>query len=183
MNTASRPRLSTPPLSMLVMGVSGSGKSHIGRLLAERTGATFIDGDDYHSRDNIAKMSRGEPLNDEDRQGWLDTLAGLYREHRQTGQPLVIGCSALKRQYRDLLRAGAADLKILYLHGSQELLLSRLNSRGQHFFAGEHMLRNQLATLEMPGDDEAIRCDIESPPDAIIDRFISELATSPDAAR
>ncbi|MEQ5858075.1 gluconokinase [Halomonas sp. EF61] len=177
MTTSSRSSGLSSPSCLLVMGVSGSGKSYIGKLLAERIDARFIDGDDHHSPDNIAKMSRGEPLTDEDRQGWLATLAGLYRKHHEQGQSLVIGCSALKRQYRDLLREGAPALEILYLHGSHEVLLERLNSRGQHFFAGEHMLRSQLATLEMPGDDEAIRCDIQMTPDAIIDDFLAQLAS------
>ncbi|MBB3189849.1 gluconokinase [Halomonas cerina] len=159
--------------SILVMGVSGSGKSHIGRRLAETLDATFIDADDHHSPANIAKMARGEPLNDEDRATWLATLSGFYRDYRAQGQPLVIGCSALKRRYRDILRQGAPDLAILYLDGSRGVLLERLDTRGDHFFAGADMLDNQLATLEPPGDDEAIRLDIRKSPQDIVDEFLA----------
>lgn len=164
------------PFSFLVMGVSGSGKSHIGRQLADKTGAVFIDADDYHSPENVAKMSRGEPLTDMDRESWLKTLSELYREHQATGTSLVIGCSALKRHYRDVLRQGAPSLHILYLHGTREVLLERINTRGSHFFAGEHMLNSQLDTLELPGADEAIMCNIENTPKEIIHSFLDELS-------
>ncbi|WP_155829259.1 gluconokinase [Halomonas huangheensis] len=173
-SSVSRPLIS-PSSCFLVMGVSGSGKSHIGRQLANETGATFIDGDDYHSSLSIAKMSRGEPLSDNDRKEWLETLAALFREHRQNGEPVIIGCSALKRRYRDILRQGAPGLRILYLHGERDILLKRLNSRGDHFFNGEHMLNSQLDTLEIPGDDEAIRCNIEQMPAEIIQQFLARI--------
>lgn len=160
---------------ILVMGVSGSGKSHIGRDLASAIGAEFIDADDHHSPTNIAKMSRGEPLTDADREGWLKTLADFYRHYREAGKPLVIGCSALKHRYRDSLREGAPELEILYLHGTREVLLERLNSRGAHFFAGEHMLDNQLSTLENPDETEAFRIDIRTDPALIVSRFVEHL--------
>lgn len=163
------------PFCILVMGVSGSGKSHIGRQLANVTGARFIDGDDYHSALSIDKMSRGEPLSDDDRKEWLETLAELFKQHRLDGNSVIIGCSALKRRYRDTLRQGAPDLRILYLHGEREVLLHRLNSRGDHFFNGEHMLNSQLDSLEIPGDDEAIRCSIEQMPAQIIREFLDRL--------
>ncbi|MDR5867752.1 gluconokinase [Halomonas koreensis] len=162
--------------SILVMGVSGSGKSHIGRRLADTLGATFIDADDHHSPANIAKMARGEPLNDEDRATWLATLADLYRDYRARGRPLVIGCSALRHRYRNILRRGAPDLAILYLAGSRDVLLERLDTREDHFFAGAPMLDSQLATLEPPGDDEAISLDIRKSPQEIVDEFLA-LAT------
>ncbi|WP_031218267.1 gluconokinase [Halomonas sp. PBN3] len=169
--------MSTSPQLVLVMGVSGSGKSFIGRRLAEAISAYFIDADDHHSPTSIAKMSRGEPLNDGDREGWLATLADYYRDHRQQGRSLVIGCSALKRRYRDTLRGGAPALRILYLHGSRELLLSRLRARQGHFFQGEHMLDSQLRDLEPPGNDEAFRVDIALSPDEIVSRFIERFDT------
>ncbi|MDN3555417.1 gluconokinase [Halomonas maura] len=168
----------TDAKSILVMGVSGSGKSHIGRQVAAAIDATFIDADDHHSAANIAKMARGEPLTDDDRAAWLQTLADLYRHYRSEGQSLVIGCSALKRRYRDRLRQGAPDLQILYLHGSRELLLTRLDTRGDHFFAGAHMLDNQLATLEAPADTEAFRCNIRSTPRDIVDAFTARLRST-----
>lgn len=165
----------TDAKSILVMGVSGSGKSHIGRQIATAIDATFVDADDHHSATNIAKMARGEPLNDDDRAAWLQTLSELYRRYRAEGQSLVIGCSALKRRYRDILRQGAPTLEILYLHGERDTLLERLNSRGEHFFAGAHMLDNQLATLEPPGEKEAFRVDIRSTPAKIVETFVSRL--------
>lgn len=160
---------------ILVMGVSGSGKSHIGRDLATSIGAEFIDADDHHSPTSVAKMSRGEPLNDGDREGWLATLSDIYKRYRSENRNVVIGCSALKHHYRDVLRQGAPELKILYLHGSREVLLQRLNSRGSHFFAGEHMLDSQLSTLEPPAAEEACRIDIRESPKAIIEQFVSYL--------
>lgn len=168
--------MKTTAKSLLVMGVSGSGKSHIGRHLAASLGATFIDGDDHHGPDNIAKMSRGEPLDDDDRAAWLATLADLYRQYHDEGRDLVIGCSALKRRYRDQLREAAPDLAILYLAGSREVLLERLGSRGDHFFAGAHMLDSQLATLEAPGEDEAVLADIRRPPQAIVEDFLATIS-------
>ncbi|WP_280549335.1 MULTISPECIES: gluconokinase [unclassified Halomonas] len=164
--------MESTPILALVMGVSGSGKSHIGKLVAEATGADFIDADDHHSPTSIAKMSRGEPLNDGDREGWLETLAGFYRDHASQGRSLVIGCSALKRRYRDQLCQSAPDLKILYLHGSREILLERLRGRKGHFFQGEHMLDSQLRDLEPPGDSEAIRLDVALSPETIVEEFL-----------
>ena len=163
---------------ILVMGVSGSGKSFIGKLLAETLEVQYIDADEHHGARNIAKMARGEPLDDEDRQEWLATLASLYRQHRGEAQSLVIGCSALKRDYRERLRQAAPELKILYLHGSRELLLERLNTRQAHFFAGEHMLDNQLATLELPDEQEDFRCDIRLAPREIVSAFSRHLTSS-----
>lgn len=170
--------MSTSPQLVLVMGVSGSGKSFIGRRLAETMSADFIDADNHHSPTSIAKMSRGEPLNDGDREGWLATLADFYRDHRRKGRSLVIGCSALKRRYRDTLRGDAPALKILYLHGSRELLLSRLRNRQGHFFQGQHMLDSQLRDLEPPGNDEAFRVDIALSPDEIVAAFLTHLTAA-----
>lgn len=167
--------MESSPTCLLVMGVSGSGKSHIGRALAKKLGCHFIDGDDYHSVDSIAKMSRGEPLNDDDRKDWLLTLSGLYRDHHHRGETIIIGCSALKRRYRDLLRQGAPNLRILYLHGSREVLLERLMSRASHFFHGEHMLDSQLEALEIPETTEAMLIDIRHSPKEIVERCIAYL--------
>ncbi len=162
------------------MGVSGSGKSHIGCRLAEAIHAEFIDADDHHSEASIAKMAKGEPLTDSDRQDWLLTLADLYRDYQQQGKDVVIGCSALKHRYRDVLRQGAPELKILYLDGSREVLLERLGGRTGHFFAGEHMLDSQLADLEVPEDTEAIRLNIRQSPDIIVDKFLKKIGIKAD---
>jgi gluconokinase len=157
---------------ILVMGVSGSGKSHVGRLLAARLGATFIDGDDHHSPASIDKMARGIPLDDEDRREWLEVLAGFLADHRERQAPLVIGCSALKRRYRDTLRRGDPGLAILFLNGSREQLRQRLGQREGHFFKGDTMLDSQLADLEPPGADEALTLDIARSPEALVETFL-----------
>jgi gluconokinase len=167
--------MSNEPLSILVMGVSGCGKSHVGRLLGERIGAEFVDGDEYHSPASIAKMSRGVPLSDADRADWLATLADLFRQYRERGSSLVIGCSALKRRYRDVLRGGAPSLKVIYLHGERDLLLERLNAREDHFFRGASLLDNQLSTLERPSGDEALQLEISDSPESIVDRAARHL--------
>lgn len=100
---------------ILVMGVSGAGKSHIGQQLAAALGAPFIDGDDHHSPANVAKMASGKPLNDDDRREWLDTLADLFADYHRQDRSVVIACSGLKKRYRDRLRAGDSGLRILYL--------------------------------------------------------------------
>ncbi|MBB3329362.1 gluconokinase [Halomonas campaniensis] len=157
---------------ILVMGVSGSGKSHVGRLLAARLGADYIDGDDHHSASSIDKMARGIPLTDADRQGWLETLAGCFADYRRRQASVVIGCSALKLRYRDILRQGDPGLAILFLNGSREQLRERLASREGHFFKGDTMLDSQLATLEPPAADEALTLDVGHSPEALVEAFL-----------
>nr|WP_089660115.1 gluconokinase [Halomonas pantelleriensis] len=161
------------------MGVSGSGKSHVGRLLAERLGADFIDGDDHHSAANIAKMARGTPLDDRDRQGWLETLAEFFADCRRDGRSVVIGCSALKARYRDILRGGDPALAIVYLEGSRALLRERLTGREGHFFSGEAMLDSQLADLEPPAADEALSLVVSQSPEVMIEHAVAWLQTQP----
>lgn len=162
---------------ILVMGVSGSGKTVVGRLLAARLGAEFIDGDDHHSPSSIDKMARGIPLDDEDRREWLETLAGFLADHRERQVPLVIGCSALRRRYRDTLRRGDPELLIFFLKGSRERLRQRLGQRESHFFKGDAMLDSQLAALEPPGPDEAIPLDIDRSPAALVEACIAHLTS------
>ncbi|WP_239496210.1 gluconokinase [Salinicola peritrichatus] len=145
---------------IVVMGVSSCGKTEVGQRLAAVLGGRFLDGDDYHSPESVAKMSHGEPLDDEDRAGWLARLAEFIAEAREKGETLVVGCSALKRRYRDTLRRGDGTLTFVHLSGSRELLLQRIQARQDHFFKGEDMLDSQLATLEPPGEDEAVTVDI-----------------------
>lgn len=160
---------------ILVMGVSGSGKSHIGQQLAATLGATFIDGDDHHSPANVAKMASGTPLNDDDRRDWLATLAGLFAEYKARGESVVIACSGLKRRYRDRLREGDSALRILYLEGTHGLLRERLEARAGHFFKGDSMLASQLADLEPPAADEAVTLSISLTPAVIVERFSATL--------
>ncbi len=160
---------------ILVMGVSGSGKSHVGRLLAGRLGIDFIDGDDHHSPASVDKMANGIPLDDADRSEWLETLAGFFADYRRREASVVIACSALKRRYRDTLRGGDDGLAILFLEGDRERLRQRLGSRKEHFFRGDAMLDSQLGDLEPPGRDEAVIVDIDQPPAQIVDAFLGDL--------
>jgi gluconokinase len=161
--------------SVIVMGVSGSGKSTVGALLAARLGLPFIDGDALHPQTNREKMAAGIPLDDADRAPWLDAVAAAL-----AGSPVVVACSALKRSYRERLRAGAAHVRCIYLAGSPELLAQRL-SRRSHEFMPPGLLASQLAILEPPGSDEsALTIDIRLSPEAIVDLAARWLNTSQD---
>ncbi len=152
--------------SYVVMGVSGCGKSSIGAGFAAAIGARFVDGDDLHPPANIAKMSRGQPLNDDDRAPWLDRVG---RELAQGNT--VVACSALKRKYRDQIRAQASTV-FLFLRGSRETLLARMAARPGHFMPPS-LLDSQLATLEPPTADEAhLVQDIDATPAQIIAGFL-----------
>jgi len=156
---------------IVVMGVSGSGKSSIGKLLSEKLSRPFYDGDDFHPKANVKKMSSGQPLNDEDRKEWLIALNKLAIEHRHKGA--VIACSALKKNYRSLLRAGMGDcMMFVYLEGSFELIKSRLDKRKGHFMSAQ-LLKSQFDTLEPPS--KAITVSIEETPNTIIKKIIKKL--------
>lgn len=153
------------------MGVSGTGKSTIGRGLAEALGLPFMEGDDLHPPANVAKMAAGIPLTDVDRAPWLDRVAA------ELDRPVVITCSALKRSYRDRLRAVAPDLVLVYLHGLPELLASRMAQREGHFMPPS-LLESQLATLEEPSaDEDAIPVDVELRPDEIVELVADRLGS------
>lgn len=154
---------------IVVMGVSGTGKSTIGRALAEALGLPFLEGDDLHPEGNVAKMARGIPLTDADRAPWLDRIAA------ELDEPVVVACSALKRAYRDRLRLAAPDLVLVYLHGDRQLLASRMSQRDGHFMPTT-LLDSQLATLEEPGaDEETIPVDVALRPDEIVELVIDRL--------
>lgn len=160
------------PKRWVVMGVSGSGKSSVARQLAERLGIQFVEGDDDHPPENIAKMASGQPLNDADRQGWLAVLRDRIRRAADQGQSLVLTCSALKRRYRDMLREGDPELMFVHLHGDRELIESRMQSRSRHFMPAS-LLDSQLRDLEPLGEDErAVRLDIKHSPDELADQAI-----------
>jgi gluconokinase len=149
---------------LVIMGVSGSGKSTVAGLLAGRLGWDLAEGDDMHPPANVAKMAAGPPLDDEDRRPWLTTIATWIHEHTATGRPGIVTCSALKRSYRDVLRG--EHVVFVYLAGSHDQIAGRLAARHGHFMPAG-MLDSQIATLESPGPDEnAITVDVaESPYD------------------
>jgi len=151
-----------------VMGVSGSGKSLIGAALAHALGIDFVEGDEYHPAENVQRMSRGVALNDDDRAEWLRSLAARIRAAQDAGTGLVMTCSALKRSYRDILRAESRELRFVFLQGPQALIAERLAGRRGHFMHPS-LLDSQFATLEEPSPDEhAWVCDIsESPQDLV----------------
>jgi gluconokinase len=155
---------------VVVMGISGVGKSLIGHELADRFGVTYADGDDFHSAANIAKMSSGTPLTDEDRWPWLEAVGQWLWEHNSSGG--VISCSALRRAYRDVLTRAAERTTFLHLTGDHELIRSRLEQRTDHFMPAS-LLESQEQTLEpLQGDERGWAFDITPPPAAIVDEFI-----------
>lgn len=160
---------------IVVMGVSGCGKTTVGKLLAERLSWAFHDADDYHPIANKARMSAGQPLTDEHRRPWLDALRVVIEQHLIGDTHAVVTCSALKRVYRDRLRKGDDAMAFVYLHGDPHTFQQRLRDRTDHFFAPE-LLDDQLRTLEPPGDDEpAITVDAAQAPKAVVVSIIYEL--------
>ena len=152
----------------VVMGVSGAGKSVIGTAFAESRGLDFVEGDHFHPARNVERMAAGIPLTDDDRAGWLQALSARLAHSTGRGAGLVMTCSALKRAYRDVLRAGAPDLRLVYLQGPQPLLAARLAGRTGHFMPPS-LLDSQLDTLEEPAPDEdAWVCDIARSPESIV---------------
>ncbi len=141
------------PSTIVVMGVSGVGKTTIARLLADRLGVPFAEGDDFHSAANVAKMSAGVPLEDADRWPWLAAVGGWLRERQTAGTGGVVTCSALRRAYRDVLRAAAPGAYFVHLDGSEELVAERMRGRSGHFMP-PGLLRSQFAALEPLGPDE-----------------------------
>lgn len=169
-----RPTASRPPI-VLVMGVSGSGKTTIGKMLAERLDWPFKEGDDFHPQANIDKMHAGAPLNDEDRQPWLAAIAGWIDQQVAKNQPSIITCSALKRSYRDFLRDGRPQIMLVYLRASPEVLAQRLSHRRGHFMPAS-LLDSQLDTLEAPTPDEnPLVVDDDAPPKTVVEDVIKLL--------
>jgi gluconokinase len=156
---------------VLVMGVTGSGKTTVGKLLAQRLGWIFLDADDFHSSANREKMHHGIPLSDADRAPWLAAIHDELVRRNIAGQDIVLACSALKQEYRETLGAGLS-LTIVYLRGSAAQLHRNLATSENHF-AGENLVPSQLATLQEPSD--AIIEDIASSPEGIVDDICARL--------
>jgi len=150
---------------IILMGVTGSGKSTAGRKLAESLGWKYFDADDFHSAANVSKMKRGVPLNDEDRKPWLESLRRLIEDSLANDQPAVLACSALKQSYRDLLIIDER-VKLVYLKGDYDLIKARLSARSNHYM-NPALLDSQFQTLEEPVG--ALCIDIQSPPEEIVD--------------
>ena len=161
--------------AIIVMGVSGSGKSTIGALLAERLGWPFADADGFHPPENVAKMAAGIPLTDADRWPWLDAIAAHIGAARQAGQPVVVACSALRRAYRDRLRAGHGDLVFLHLSGAPEVIAARQAARQGHFMPPS-LMASQFATLEdTVAEPDAVTVSVKASPDEVVEAALAHL--------
>src|ERR1700722_4182720 len=169
---------SQTPCALIVMGVSGSGKSTIAEKLAERLRWRYEDGDKFHPASNVAKMSAGHPLTDEDRWPWLQALADEIDRACKAGEHLPGACSALKHSYRDVLVHGRDDVRIVYLRGTQELIAGRLTERKGHFMP-PGLLASQFKTLEPPGPDEnPLMVSIDASVEEIVDDITGQLRLS-----
>lgn len=160
---------------VIVMGVSGCGKTAVGRSLAQKLDLPFVDADSLHSAENVAKMASGQPLSDDDRAGWLVSLAGLVAGKDR----LVLACSALKRQYRDQLRAADSAVTFVYLHGTFETISNRMQARDDHYFTGEEMLKSQFRQLEEPVGEQVVHISVEQDLDAVITATLTALDAGP----
>lgn len=158
----------------VVMGVSGSGKSTVGKLIAEKLGAQFAEGDSFHPPENVEKMRHGHPLDDNDRAPWLAAMAAAIRDWNARGETVVLSCSALKRRYRDVLRTGG-DVRFIHFAGDKALIAKRLANRKGHYMPAS-LLDSQFAALEPPGADEAITVGIDGTPAEIAARVLDLLS-------
>jgi gluconokinase len=159
---------------IVVMGVSGSGKSTVGAALAQRLRVPFRDADDFHPPANIAKMTAGQPLDDDDRYPWLEAIGEWLADHPDGG---VMSCSALKRKYRDQLRRHCADVEFLHLSGSPEVIGRRQASRPGHFMPAS-LLASQFQTLEpLEPDEGGVTIDVDQDIDSIVDDYVALSAT------
>ncbi len=164
------------PLSIVVMGVSGCGKSTVGTRLAQQLGATFLDADDFHPPANVERMRAGVALTDAERTPWLGALAARLAAAGAADETVVLACSALKRSYRDALRRGAPALTLVHLAGSPALLAERITARPGHYMPPT-LLPSQLATLELPGADErAITLDVAAATDDLVAAILRTLS-------
>ncbi|MDK6077180.1 MULTISPECIES: gluconokinase [Massilia] len=157
----------------VVMGVSACGKSDIGTRLAQALGAPFIEGDRFHLPENVAKMSAGIPLDDEDRRGWLQALRAEMERAWTTDPVVVLSCSALKRAYRDVLRGDGGDVRFVHLHGDRDLIAQRMAARSGHFMPVS-LLDSQLRTLEpLQPDERGVTLDVREPPQRLVEQVLA----------
>jgi carbohydrate kinase (thermoresistant glucokinase family) len=160
---------------ILLMGVSGSGKSTVGALLAERLACEFQDGDVFHPAANVEKMHEGIPLSDADRLPWLNAIAAWIDEARAAGKHAVVACSALKRCYREILIGNRADVRLVYLRGDEALIAGRLQKRKRHFMP-QGLLKSQFEALEEPGAEEKpIIVEVDRSPAEIVEEIVGSL--------
>ena len=161
---------------LVVMGVSGSGKSTVAALIAEKLGWMFVDGDSFHTPEHVEKMHAGHALDDEDRAPWLARIAVWIQHRLEAGESGVVVCSALRRAYRDVLTGGSRRVRIVFLDGEKALIAGRLAARQGHFMS-PRLLDSQFATLEVPDPDEhPITVGVADPPEMIADRVVARLA-------
>lgn len=164
------------PRIIVLMGVSGGGKTTVGAVLAQQLGVRFLEGDTLHPPKNIAKMQRGEPLDDADRLPWLHAIAAVIDDWRARGISGVVACSALKRAYRKILIGARADVRLVYLRGTRDMIAARLATRRGHFMPAA-LLDSQFATLEEPaGEENAIVVAVDRAPEDIIEELREKLA-------
>jgi carbohydrate kinase (thermoresistant glucokinase family) len=162
----------SPLRIVILMGVSGSGKTTIGKLLSAKLGWPFYDADDFQPKDNLAKMAQGLPLNDRDRRPWLMAIHDLLVGLKARDGKAVLACSALKRDYRDLLCSGVPGVRFVYLKGEFALLRERIERRQGHYFKAA-LLGTQFEILEEPED--ALRVEVDNPPETIVERILTGL--------
>jgi gluconokinase len=156
----------------LIMGVSGSGKTSVGKALAEHLGWEFYDADDFHPPANVAKMANGIPLDDSDRAPWLAALHDLIASSLEENRPAVLACSALKERYRQQLADGHEEVQIVYLKGSYDLIWSRMQQRDDHYMK-PHMLKSQFDALEEP--EHALQVNIGLPLNEIVQQILEHM--------
>ncbi|MEU8119627.1 gluconokinase [Spirillospora sp. NPDC049024] len=177
--TTPPPPDTTEPTVILIAGVSGSGKTTIGTLLAERLGWDYAEADAFHSEANVAKMRAGHPLTDEDRLPWLRAIAAWIADRLDTGRPGVVTCSALKRRYREMLVDGHEGVRLVLLDGDRDAIAARMKARKGHFFKAE-MLDSQFADLERPAPDEnVVTAPITGTPEETVAHILKALDLAP----